>query len=88
MLTSLSLSLTHTRTQTGAISGKGDTILEMLLRLVSRQLNTLQDTLTYAQDYVNVYALRLWQEEFHRVIMFHVQQEVGDEDVLLVEGDQ
>jgi WASH complex subunit strumpellin len=29
----------------------------------------------YIQDYVNIYGLKIWQEEFSRIIYFHVEQE-------------
>jgi len=30
---------------------------------------------TDIQDYVNIYGLKVWQEEFSRIVNFHVEQE-------------
>ncbi|KAL9649133.1 hypothetical protein ABK040_004155 [Willaertia magna] len=44
-------------------------------------LNDLLDgmlrSFEYIQDYVHVYGLKLWQEEYARIIMYHVEQEAN-----------
>ena len=55
----------------------GDTLFELQLRLLGAQLMKSSKNLTYAQDYINIAALRMIQEEQLRVIMFNVEQEVN-----------
>ena len=49
---------------------------------MTQKLERLQQTLEgykrsfeYIQDYVNLHGLRIWQEEFSRIVKFHVEQE-------------
>ncbi|KAF0972785.1 hypothetical protein FDP41_009034 [Naegleria fowleri] len=47
---------------------------EKLTKLYS-QLDGMLRSFEYIQDYVHVYGLKLWQEEFSRIIMYNVEQE-------------
>jgi WASH complex subunit strumpellin len=50
---------------------------DMLIRLdkVNEQIDGYRRSFEYIQDYVNIYGLKIWQEEFSRIIYFHVEQE-------------
>ncbi|MDP2434754.1 MAG: WASH complex subunit 5, partial [archaeon] len=45
------------------------------LRNVAVQLDGLKRSFQYIQDYVNIYGLKIWQEEFSRIISYNVEQE-------------
>ena len=45
------------------------------LRAVALQLDGLKRSFQYIQDYVNIYGLKIWQEEFSRIIAYNVEQE-------------
>ncbi|KAG8347839.1 hypothetical protein TRVL_01324 [Trypanosoma vivax] len=47
---------------------------EELTRL-SRRLNGIRASFEYIQDYVNVHGLRIWLEEFSRIVNFNVDME-------------
>ena len=48
---------------------------EKRLTLVSDKLQGMFRSFEYIQDYVNVYGLKVWQEEFSRIINFNIEQE-------------
>eukprot|EP01012_Entosiphon_sulcatum_P036838 TRINITY_DN4706_c0_g1_i1.p1 TRINITY_DN4706_c0_g1~~TRINITY_DN4706_c0_g1_i1.p1 ORF type:complete len:1149 (-),score=298.23 TRINITY_DN4706_c0_g1_i1:138-3584(-) len=54
--------------------GDKETFAEKLAKLGLR-LNAMKTSFEYIQDYVCVYGLRIWQEEFSRIINFNVEQE-------------
>ena len=42
---------------------------------LGEQIDGFRRSFEYIQDYVNIYGLKIWQEEFSRIISFHVEQE-------------
>eukprot|EP00735_Rhodelphis_limneticus_P001014 TRINITY_DN1155_c0_g1::TRINITY_DN1155_c0_g1_i1::g.17241::m.17241 TRINITY_DN1155_c0_g1::TRINITY_DN1155_c0_g1_i1::g.17241 ORF type:complete len:1147 (-),score=362.33,sp/Q54IR8/WASC5_DICDI/52.49/0.0,Strumpellin/PF10266.4/0 TRINITY_DN1155_c0_g1_i1:284-3724(-) len=44
-------------------------------KMLANQLEGFRRSLEYIQDYVNIYGLKMWQEEFSRVMNFYVEQE-------------
>jgi WASH complex subunit strumpellin len=50
---------------------------DLLPRLdkLNEQIDGYRRSFEYIQDYVNIYGLKIWQEEFSRIIYFHVEQE-------------
>ena len=50
---------------------------ELMQRLekLGEQIDGFRRSFEYIQDYANIYGLKIWQEEFSRIIYFHVQQE-------------
>lgn len=42
---------------------------------LAEQIDGFRRSFEYIQDYVNIYGLKIWQEEFSRIIYFHVEQE-------------
>eukprot|EP01002_Notosolenus_urceolatus_P014257 NODE_557_length_1967_cov_6.903545_g447_i0.p1 GENE.NODE_557_length_1967_cov_6.903545_g447_i0~~NODE_557_length_1967_cov_6.903545_g447_i0.p1 ORF type:complete len:629 (-),score=159.71 NODE_557_length_1967_cov_6.903545_g447_i0:79-1965(-) len=48
---------------------------EERLRALARELLGMKAAFEYVQDYVNVYGLKVWQEEFSRLIAFNVEME-------------
>jgi WASH complex subunit strumpellin len=55
-------------------TGKQVDFEERLSRLGLR-LDGFRQSFEYIQDYINIYGLKIWQEEFSRVIMYNVEQE-------------
>jgi WASH complex subunit strumpellin len=55
----------------------GKTSAELMQRLekLTEQIDGFRRSFEYIQDYVNIYGLKIWQEEFSRIIYFHVEQE-------------
>ncbi|CAF0738574.1 unnamed protein product [Brachionus calyciflorus] len=53
---------------------------ELMVRLekLNEQIDGFRRSFEYIQDYVNIYGLRIWQEEFSRIIFFHVEQECNN----------
>lgn len=51
--------------------------MELLQRLdkLNEQIDGFRRSFEYIQDYANIYGLKIWQEEFSRIIYFHVEQE-------------
>eukprot|EP01083_Nonionella_stella_P102334 291036_1 len=49
--------------------------LESALISVGDELGSLQQSFEHIQDYIKVYGLRVWQEEFQRIINYCVEQE-------------
>ncbi len=45
------------------------------LEKLGEQIDGFRRSFEYIQDYVNIYGLKIWQEEFSRIIYFHVEQE-------------
>ncbi|KAL0488232.1 WASH complex subunit strumpellin [Acrasis kona] len=45
------------------------------LKALASQLHGMLRSFEYIQDYVNVYGLKIWQEEFGRIIHYNVEQE-------------
>ena len=45
------------------------------LEKLGEQIDGFRRSFEYIQDYVNLYGLKIWQEEFSRIIYFHVEQE-------------
>eukprot|EP01087_Luapelamoeba_hula_P013132 TRINITY_DN3739_c0_g1_i1.p1 TRINITY_DN3739_c0_g1~~TRINITY_DN3739_c0_g1_i1.p1 ORF type:complete len:1176 (-),score=252.84 TRINITY_DN3739_c0_g1_i1:43-3570(-) len=48
---------------------------ESRLKLLANQLDGFSRSFQYIQDYVNIYGLKIWQEEFSRIVNFNVEQE-------------
>ena len=48
---------------------------EERLAALGRQLEGLRRSFEYIQDYVSIYGLRVWQQEFQRIINYNVEQE-------------
>jgi WASH complex subunit strumpellin len=48
---------------------------EEKLRALGAKLQGMLRSFEYIQDYVNVYGLKIWQEEFSRIINYYVEQE-------------
>jgi WASH complex subunit strumpellin len=55
-------------------SGKIDE-MELRLRELATVLDGFRRSFQYIQDYVNIQGLRIWQEEFSRIVNFYVEQE-------------
>lgn len=51
--------------------------MELMQRLekLGEQLDGFKRSFEYIQDYANLYGLKIWQEEFSRIIYFYVEQE-------------
>ncbi len=56
-------------------SGRSTAELMQKLEKLSEQIDGFRRSFEYIQDYVNIYGLKIWQEEFSRIIYFHVEQE-------------
>jgi WASH complex subunit strumpellin len=54
---------------------KTEVPFEERLASLAAHLEGLRRSLEYIQDYVNIYGLRVWQQEFQRIISFMVEQE-------------
>uniref|UniRef100_A0A6B2KWZ9 WASH complex subunit strumpellin n=1 Tax=Arcella intermedia TaxID=1963864 RepID=A0A6B2KWZ9_9EUKA len=52
-------------------------VQEFMMRLeqLRRVLQGFRNSFNYLQDYMNIYGLKVWQEEFQRIINFNVEQE-------------
>jgi WASH complex subunit strumpellin len=48
---------------------------EVNLDRLEHQLQNFRKSFEYISDYVNIYGLKIWQEEFGRIISFNVEQE-------------
>jgi WASH complex subunit strumpellin len=66
------VSALHTQLQ---FSGKSSQELMERLEKLGEQIDGFRRSFEYIQDYVNIYGLKIWQEEFSRIIYFHVEQE-------------
>eukprot|EP01063_Lacrimia_lanifica_P030284 TRINITY_DN4794_c0_g1_i1.p1 TRINITY_DN4794_c0_g1~~TRINITY_DN4794_c0_g1_i1.p1 ORF type:complete len:1175 (+),score=547.54 TRINITY_DN4794_c0_g1_i1:144-3668(+) len=51
---------------------------EQRLHRLAMRLEGIRDSLEYVQDYMNVYGLKIWQEEFERMVNFHVEMEANN----------
>jgi len=49
--------------------------LEIILAQLAIKLDGFRRSFEYIQDYVNIYALKIWQEELSRIINFNVERE-------------
>ena len=47
----------------------------MVMGRLSGRLDGLLRSFQYIQDYANIYGLKIWQEEFTRIINYYVEQE-------------
>eukprot|EP00736_Rhodelphis_marinus_P001211 Rmarinus@m.276 len=56
-------------------SHKDSSDFDKRTRLLANKLDGFRRSLEYIQDYVNIYGLRIWQEEFSRIMNFFVEQE-------------
>ena len=56
-------------------TGKTSAELMQKLEKLTEQIDGFRRSFEYIQDYVNIYGLKIWQEEFSRIIYFHVEQE-------------
>ena len=45
------------------------------LERLKKQMIGFRSSFEYIQDYINIYGLRIWQEELSRIINFNVEQE-------------
>jgi len=57
-------------------SGKLGDMEERLTKLGAR-LDGFKQSFEYIQDYISVYGLKIWQEEFSRIINYNVEQETN-----------
>ena len=55
-------------------TGKTDEF-ETRLASLGQKLDGFRQSFEYIQDYINIYGLKMWQEEFSRVINLNVEQE-------------
>ena len=62
----------HTQLQ---FSAKTNWELMQRLDRLNEQIDGFRRSFEYIQDYANIYGLKIWQEEFSRIINFHVEQE-------------
>ena len=51
--------------------------LDRQLEALAKQLHGIQASFEYIQDYVNVHGLRIWIEEFTRIVNFNVDMETN-----------
>ncbi len=51
------------------------TDFETRLTALGTKLDGVRQSFEYIQDYINVYGLKIWQEEFSRIINYNVEQE-------------
>lgn len=56
--------------KTGRISD-----FETRLTMLGQKLDGYKQSFEYIQDYINMYGLKIWQEEFSRIIYYNVEQE-------------
>eukprot|EP00698_Gefionella_okellyi_P008153 TRINITY_DN2008_c0_g1_i2.p1 TRINITY_DN2008_c0_g1~~TRINITY_DN2008_c0_g1_i2.p1 ORF type:complete len:1001 (+),score=260.72 TRINITY_DN2008_c0_g1_i2:451-3453(+) len=49
--------------------------IEQSLDVLARQLDGFAQSFEYIQDYINIFGLKIWQEEFARIINYNVEQE-------------
>ena len=45
------------------------------LEVIGAQMDGFRRSFEYIQDYVNIYGLKIWQEEMSRIINYNVEQE-------------
>ena len=45
------------------------------LRGVGAQMDGFRRSFEYIQDYVNIYGLKIWQEELSRIVNYNIEQE-------------
>lgn len=50
-------------------------VFERALKQLATQLDGLKRSFQYIQDYVTIYGLKIWQEEFSRIVNYNVEQE-------------
>ncbi len=62
----------HTQLQ---FSAKTNWELTQRLDRLHEQIDGFRRSFEYIQDYANIYGLKIWQEEFSRIVNFHVEQE-------------
>jgi WASH complex subunit strumpellin len=60
----------HLIFNSGAVSD-----FEARLSHLGQKLDGFRQSFEYIQDYVNIYGLKIWQEEFSRIINYNVEQE-------------
>ena len=56
-------------------SAKTSWELTQRLDTLHGQIDGFRRSFEYIQDYASLYGLKIWQEEFSRIIHFHVEQE-------------
>ena len=49
--------------------------LEQRLQLLQRTLDGYRRSFEYIQDYVSLHGLKIWQEDFSRIVAFNIEQE-------------
>eukprot|EP00051_Salpingoeca_urceolata_P033878 m.22586 g.22586 ORF g.22586 m.22586 type:complete len:1163 (-) comp6876_c0_seq1:95-3583(-) len=54
---------------------KGGPELIPRLRALAARMNGFRRSFEYIQDYVNIYGLKIWQEEVSRIVNYNVEQE-------------
>lgn len=58
------------------VGTKNDIIeFEQRLTKLSTLLDGIRRSFQYISDYVNLYGLKIWQEEFSRIINYNIEQE-------------
>ncbi len=45
------------------------------LEVIGAQMDGFRRSFEYIQDYVNIYGLKIWQEEMSRIVNYNVEQE-------------
>jgi len=48
---------------------------DLKMRALKKLLEGFKNSFNYIQDYVNIYGLKIWQEEFQRIVNYNVEQE-------------
>lgn len=59
----------------GTRGGAPRSVISQKLERLQRTLDGYRRSFEYIQDYVSLHGLRIWQEEFSRIVNFHVEQE-------------
>jgi|EP00945_MAST-04E_sp_MAST-4E-sp1_P006604 WASH complex subunit strumpellin len=49
--------------------------VEAWLRRLKQSLEGFKSAVSYIQDYISMYGMKMWQEEFSRIINFNIEQE-------------
>jgi WASH complex subunit strumpellin len=65
----------HNQLQFGGTAARNNLELMQRLEKLGEQIDGFRRSFEYIQDYVNIYGLKIWQEEFSRIVYFHVEQE-------------
>jgi len=67
--------IASTMNQLLVFNGTSTDDLRKLLHLLTDKLDGYRRSFQYIQDYINIYGLKIWQEEFSRIVNYNVEQE-------------